>query len=134
MQPNQGQAPPNQQPYAPPPPPRRGSGFGAVPTAFWVGLIIGGVAFAVKITSQQITSGSGGYSCSYLNFAGLLAAAAIGLCLVAGWAGRARSRWRARLTLPWMTVISILLVALGTVHALRGTGAIANPCDGHPLP
>lgn len=134
MHPNQ-QHPPTPDPSAPLPPPRRPHiSFGAVPTAFWVGLAIGAVAFFVKLTSQTISSGSHGYSCSYHNYAGFLAAAGIVVCLIVGWAARASVRADYRLAVPLTLAISVLMLGLAFVHVLRGTGTIQNPCDAHPLP
>lgn len=133
---------PNQQPQPapyrstplPPPPGRPHISFGAVPTAFWVGLAIGAGAFLVKITSRQISSGSDGYSCTYHNYAGFLAAAGIVVCLLIGWAAWTSVRADYRLAVPVMLAISVLMVVLAFVHVLRGTGTIQNPCDAHPLP
>lgn len=131
---NQHPAPPPSTPYSRHPalPQRPRSAAGSVPNAFWAALIVGAVAFAVKISVQVETSGSDGYSCSYHNFAGFAAAAAIVVLLLIGLVARASVHPEARLAGSLTMLFTVVLLGLAVVHLLRGTGSIQSECAGQP--
>jgi hypothetical protein len=105
-----------------------------VPAALWTGLAIAVAGFALRITTRQITVDDSGYSCSYHDYAGYLVAAGILVCVVVAWAGRPAKPVSLRLATPLMVALTVVLLALAVFHVLRGTGAVFNACDGHPLP
>ena len=100
--------------------------LGLVAGAVKVGIVVGLVAFLVRIGLTDRTVVNGAESCSYTDPFAFLAAA---VCLGCAWRAVTASRevpYRQRPTLH--LAAAAVLVLLAVVHVLRGVGTVLSPC------
>lgn len=103
--------------------------LGDAPKALWVGLIVGLVAFVVKLSLSSISSTNGVMtSCSYFDPFALFAAAVCLICGIVSAVKRVRRPGRYPFAAWLVHLLSGVLVLLAIVHALRAFGIVGGIC------
>ncbi len=95
---------------------------GKPPTSFWVGLICGLLPFVVSFSSLSTSSGPGGSTCSYTDFAGIILGIVAG---IAGFGVLSARQWQPGLRYG----AGALIIALGVFQLVRGIGLVGGPCN-----
>lgn len=99
-----------------------------VPNAFWAGLAIGLLGFAVKFSWTSTRSQDGVLtSCSYFDLAGFLIAVGLGICAWVTWSPTVQYP-AVKPTAALRAGLVAILLALAVIHVLRGLGLILSPC------
>ena len=99
-----------------------------VPKPFWVGGAVAVLGFFLHAYYYRIASGSGGYSCSYLDFGALVVAAVVVACVGGGWVAWANRHVARRLATPWMLACSLVLLVLAV---MAGQALLGGPVSRH---
>ncbi len=98
------------------------------PKSLWVGLVVGLLAFVVRITSQTMYTAPGVSECSFTDYGALVAAAICLLCGVSAIVRTVRGVDRVRMNPAVVHGVSALLLVLSVIHLLRGLGIVASAC------
>ena len=91
-----------------------------IPKSLWWGLGIGIVAFFVSVSTLSTSSGAGGSTCSYTDYAAIVLGV---IAAIMGIGGAVKAKGHA----PAMG-LGALVAVLGVVHVCRGLGLVMSPC------
>lgn len=99
------------------------------PRALWVGLVVGLIAFVVKLSFSSTSSVNGVMTqCTYFDAGALIAAVVCLLCGVLAIVRKLRSPGRFPMHAGVVLGVSGLVLLLAVVHAVRAFGIIGGIC------